>query len=137
MTLCNLSPASLLCSWNFLGKNTGVGFHFLFQGIFLTQGSNSHFFHLLNWQVVSLPPHHLGCSNRYILLYIKQVANTDLLCSTGNYIQYSCNNLKWKRIWKRIYLHVHIYICNWITLLYTRNIVNQLYFNFFFFKYKI
>jgi len=25
---------------NFLGKNTGVGGHFLLQGIFLTQGSN-------------------------------------------------------------------------------------------------
>ena len=24
----------------FLGKNTGVGCHFLLQGIFLTQGSN-------------------------------------------------------------------------------------------------
>ena len=29
----------LLCSWNFPGKNTGVGCHFLLQGIFLTQGS--------------------------------------------------------------------------------------------------
>ena len=30
-----------LCPWDFPGKNTGVGCHFLFQGIFfLTQGSN-------------------------------------------------------------------------------------------------
>ena len=29
-------PARLLCPWNFPGKNTGVGCHFLFQGIFLT-----------------------------------------------------------------------------------------------------
>ena len=27
-------------SMDFLGKTTGVGCHFLFQGIFLTQGSN-------------------------------------------------------------------------------------------------
>ena len=27
-------------SMNFPGKNTGVGCHFLFQGIFLSQGSN-------------------------------------------------------------------------------------------------
>ena len=27
--------------WNFLGKSTGVGCHFLLQGIFPTQGSNS------------------------------------------------------------------------------------------------
>ena len=26
--------------WDFLGKSTGVGCHFLLQGIFLTQGSN-------------------------------------------------------------------------------------------------
>ena len=35
----------LLCSWDFLGKNTGVGCHFLLQGIFSTQGSNQHFLH--------------------------------------------------------------------------------------------
>ena len=33
----------------------GVGCHFLFQGIFLNQGSNLHLFHLLHWQVGSLP----------------------------------------------------------------------------------
>ena len=30
----------LICSWNFPGKNTGVGCHFLLQGTFPTQGSN-------------------------------------------------------------------------------------------------
>ena len=30
----------LLCPWSYAGKNTGVGSHFLLQGIFLTQGSN-------------------------------------------------------------------------------------------------
>ena len=30
----------LLCPWDFQGKNTGVGCHFLLQGTFLTQGSN-------------------------------------------------------------------------------------------------
>ena len=29
-----------LCPWDSPGKNTGVGCHFLLQGIFLTQGSN-------------------------------------------------------------------------------------------------
>ena len=29
-----------LCPWDSPGKNTGVGFHALLQGIFLTQGSN-------------------------------------------------------------------------------------------------
>ena len=35
-----LQPARLLCPWNSLGKNTGVGCHFLLQGIFLVQGLN-------------------------------------------------------------------------------------------------
>ena len=30
----------LLCPWNSLGKKTGVGCHFLPQGIFPTQGLN-------------------------------------------------------------------------------------------------
>ena len=33
-------PARLLCPWNSSGKNTGVGCHFLLQGIFPTQESN-------------------------------------------------------------------------------------------------
>ena len=35
-----LQPTSLLCPWDFPGKNTGMGCHFLLQGIFPTQGSN-------------------------------------------------------------------------------------------------
>ena len=35
-----LEPIRLLRPWDFPGKNTGVGCHFLLQGIFLTQGSN-------------------------------------------------------------------------------------------------
>ena len=52
-----LQPIRLLCPWDFPGKNTGVGCHFLLQGIFLTQGSN---LHLLHWQVDSLLLSHLG-----------------------------------------------------------------------------
>ena len=37
-----LQPARLLCSWGFSGKNTGLGCHFLLQGMFLIQGSNPH-----------------------------------------------------------------------------------------------
>ena len=35
-----LQPANLLCPWSSPGKNTGVGCHFLLQGIFPTQGLN-------------------------------------------------------------------------------------------------
>jgi len=38
----------LLCPWNFPCKNTGVGCHFLLQGIFLNQGSNLCLLNLLH-----------------------------------------------------------------------------------------
>ena len=37
-----LQPTRLLCPWYFSGKNTGVGCHFLLQGIFLIQVLNLH-----------------------------------------------------------------------------------------------
>ena len=43
----------ILCPWNFSGRNTGVGWHFLLEGIFPTQRTNLH------WQADSLPLHHL------------------------------------------------------------------------------
>ena len=44
----------LLCPWDSPGKNTGVGYHALLQGIFPTQGSNPHLLCLLLWQAGSL-----------------------------------------------------------------------------------
>ena len=38
-TLCDPMDTRLLRPWDFLGKSTGVGCHFLLQGFFLTQGS--------------------------------------------------------------------------------------------------
>ena len=55
-----LWPAWLLCPWDSPGKNTGVGWHALLQGIFPTQGSDPRFSHLQHWQVGSLPLAHLG-----------------------------------------------------------------------------
>ena len=43
LTLCNpmnCRPTGSSCPWDFPAKNTGVGCHFLLQGIFPTQGSN-------------------------------------------------------------------------------------------------
>ena len=48
-----LSPARLLCPWDFPGKNTGVGYHFLLHRIFSTQELNSC---PLHWQEDSLSP---------------------------------------------------------------------------------
>ena len=52
-----LEPARLLPPWDFLGKNNGVGCHFLLQGIFPTLGLNSG---LLHRQGDSLPLSHQG-----------------------------------------------------------------------------
>ena len=57
-TLCNpmdYSPPDSSVHGIFPGKNTGVGCHFLLQGIFQTQGSNLHLLCLLQWQSDSLP----------------------------------------------------------------------------------
>ena len=40
-----LQPTRLLCPWDFPGKDTGVGCHFLLQGIFPTQGLNPGLLH--------------------------------------------------------------------------------------------
>ena len=60
LTLCNPMNCSLPDSsvhGDSPGKNTGVGCHFLLQGIFPTQVSIPR---LLYWQVGSLPLSHLG-----------------------------------------------------------------------------
>ena len=40
-----LQSARLLCPWDFPGKNTGMGCHFLLKGIFPTQESKPHLLH--------------------------------------------------------------------------------------------
>ena len=50
---CSLPDSSV--HGMFPGKNTGMGYHFLLQGIFPTQGLNSHLSCLLHWQADSLP----------------------------------------------------------------------------------
>ena len=46
---------SYVCPWDYLGKNTGVGCHFLLQGIFPALRSNLKLLCLPYWQVGSLP----------------------------------------------------------------------------------
>ena len=52
-TPCNPMDSRLLCPWDSPGKNTGVGCHFLLQGIFPTRGSNRRLLRLLCWQAGS------------------------------------------------------------------------------------
>ena len=50
-----LKPSRLFCPWDSPVKNTGVGCHFLLQGIFLIQGWSLCLLCLLHWQSESLP----------------------------------------------------------------------------------
>ena len=64
------SRSRLLCSWDFPGKNTEVGCHFLLQGIFPTQGLNPYLLCLLHWRQILYPWSHqgtpwVGCSSLY------------------------------------------------------------------------
>ena len=52
----------LLCSWDFPGENTGLGCHFLLQGIFQIQGLNSCLLSLMHCQADSLLLSHLFSS---------------------------------------------------------------------------
>ena len=59
LTLCN---PKALCAWDFPGKNTGVGCHFLLQGIFPTHGLKPCLL-LSKW--ILLPLGHLGIQKNY------------------------------------------------------------------------
>ena len=64
LTLCypmDCSPPGFSYSWNFPGKSTGVGWHFLLQGMFLAQGSN---LGLLHWRQMLLPSEPPGKPNK-------------------------------------------------------------------------
>ena len=52
LPLCDAMDCS---AWDSPSENTGVGCHFLLQGIFPTQGSNLCLLYLLNCQAGSLP----------------------------------------------------------------------------------
>ena len=71
-----MQPTRLLCPWDFPGKNTRVGCHFLLQGISPTQGSD---LHLLHWQANSLPLHHWG-SLKHVLRIPKSLEPTLSSC---------------------------------------------------------
>ena len=59
-------------------KNTGVGCHFLFHSIFLTQGLKLYLLKLLHWQVDSLPLEHL---EKPLFYQERKLLDGSLLCS--------------------------------------------------------
>ena len=91
LRLHGLWPARLLCSWNFPSKNTGVGCHFLLQGIFLTQGSNLHLLYLLHWQMGSLPLYQQGnplAIYRCVKMYNKHFKFIIVLSKLDNHLYF-------------------------------------------------
>ena len=63
LSLCDpfgLKPTRVFCPWDFSGKNTGVGCHFLLWGIFSTQGSNPRLQGLLHCRWILYVMSHLS-----------------------------------------------------------------------------
>ena len=81
----------LLYSWDFPGKNTGVGCHFLPQGIFLTQRWNLGLLCLLHWQVDSLPLHYLG--SPILFVWYPVLFQTGLISREGHIVLFLLNGL--------------------------------------------
>ena len=67
-----LQPATLLCSWDSPGKNTGVGCHALLQGIFQAQGLKLYLSFLLHWQTGSLLLVTPGKPTLHLCLYMNR-----------------------------------------------------------------
>ena len=84
LTPHGLQPARLLCPWDFPGKNTGEGCHFLLQGIFPILGLN---LCLLLWQTDSLPLSLLGSYVRYNI-YVIYIWYNNLYVTSGFNLSY-------------------------------------------------
>ena len=73
LTLCDFmgwSPPASSVHGIFPGKDTGVGYYFLLQMNFPTQGSDPRILHLLHWQADSLPLSHLRSPGNLISVCI-------------------------------------------------------------------
>ena len=100
-TLCRLigwrPPVN--CSWDFPVKNTGVGCHFLLQGIFPTQGLNSHLLHcrriLYHWATrkAQILKHCSISSYRYLLLFSCSVLSNSLWLHELQHARLPCPSL--------------------------------------------
>ena len=87
----------LLRPWDFPGKSTGVGCHFLLQGIFPTQGSN---LGLLHCRQTLYPLSHQGSPENSLW---KAVENCPMI---------SCRILYWKCDLRIINIHIIIIYIN-------------------------
>ena len=77
-----LQPTRLLGPWDFPGKSTEVGFHFLLQGIFPTQGSNPGLPHC---RQTLLPSDLPGKPHMYVCYTYKNIFFIRLFSIIGDY----------------------------------------------------
>ena len=103
-----VQPARLLCPWDFPGKNTRVGCHFLLQDILLTQGSNLHLFHFLQWQgkvfTAEPPGKHKWCIIRQYEKYNNNSSNYHSHWVLSIHQAYKVSNLILTEIWRWVLL---------------------------------
>ena len=87
LTLGNLmdQPTSLLCPWDFSGKNTGLGCHFLLQEIFLPRD-------LLHWEADFL--YHWATREAQNYHWMTQLSENKGLLAKGREISTSCSLLR-------------------------------------------
>ena len=128
VTPCSLPGSS--DPWNFPGKSTGVGSHFLLQGIFLTQGSNQCLLHLLHWQVGPLPLQHQGTTDCLWIEINLWACSFEWMCNLWRYVSislckselslfiYQCVNVFFcVHTYEWICKHVHagsMFTCEWM-----------------------
>ena len=100
LTLCNPMDCRLLCLGNSPGKNIGVGWHFLFQGIFLAQGSSPVPPALAGRFYTIAPPRKPNYYLTYLLLQKRKQNTLGVFWGSGGSIFYS---KEWKT-WKALFL---------------------------------
>ena len=121
-----LQPARLLCPWNFPGMNTGVGCHFLLQGIFPTPGSNLCLLCLLHWKTDSLPlvtpgkPQGSRCRylNRMIEIEVRHellgfpdgTSGKEPTCQCRRHKRCKFNPWVWKMPWRRAWQPTWVFL---------------------------
>ena len=129
----DLQLARLLCPWNFPDNNTGLGCHFLLQGISLTQVLNPHLLCLLHWQACYLPAEPPGkppdtIGEKFYLTSVGQelvyfplaLGEGLLLPSCGSDIYSHASTNKWFSFWQtpclflRRPFNIYIYLFVWL-----------------------
>ena len=100
--LYGLSPARLLCLWDFPGMNTGLSCHFLLQGIFLIEGLNSGLLHCR--QILFHLSHQGGIANMSQSCPTKSASCVPPLLHCSEWVTGTVNEMGWvKRLscfWK-------------------------------------